>query len=259
MYRTIKDKHENRFLLLLLPLLFLCPQRLSAQTVYNYSFTGDLSIWDVSGTYTDDSIGGTINYTIAQDAKGKLTGFGTADVTIEDVDISMQFDIKGSVKQRNGIATVKLSLKFTGTATYMSETYRFRASEKVTAEINTATAVMNGIVKVSVTVQGVGSERETANISMTIPGDMDGSSDLDFEVNEDGRKLTGTGTLTLSNGETYDFTVSGKFNERKNESTFTFKPADNDAKGCKLKIKINEGTDQISSLKGKVLGQCVKQ
>ena len=257
----IKKRYNKRFLLLLLIVFFLCPRPSIAQPIdYNFNFTGDLGIWDITGTYSDDSIGGNISYTVTQDTAGKLTGYGTASVSAFGVDIDMTYDIKGSVKQRNGVATVKLCLNFSGTATYEGETYGFRAKEQVTAEIDTNIAVMRGIVKVSVTVQGFGSDRETLVFEADIPDvNMDGSFEIDFEVNDDGRNLTGEGTVTLSNGDTYNFTVKGKINERKNESAFSFNAADNNAKGCKLKIKVNEGTDQIISLNGKILGQNLKQ
>lgn len=257
----IKKRYNKRFLLLLLIVFFLCPRPSIAQPInYNFNFTGDLGIWDITGTYTDDSIGGNISYTVTQDSSGKLTGFGTANVTALGVYIEMTYDIKGSVKQRNGVATVKLCLNFSGTATYLGDIYRFRAKEQVTAEIDTNVAVMRGIVKVSVAIQGLGSDSATINFEADIPDvNMDGSFEIDFEVASDGRNLIGDGTVTLSNGDPYNFTVKGKINERKNESAFSLNATDNNTKGCKLKIKVNEGTDQIISLNGKILGQSIRQ
>jgi hypothetical protein len=224
---------------------------------YSYDFTGEFYLWDISGDYSDDSMGCTIDYTITQDAKGKITGFGGASCSIYGVDIDMTFDIKGSVKQRNGICSVIMNMKFIGTATDGYETLKFKASEKVKAQIDPGAGLIEGTVRVCIAIAGYGSYCDTVAFSVLVPVDMDGSSQLDFDANLAGKKLIGTGTLELSNGDTYDFTVTGKYNAKKNQSTLTLKGTGS-AKGCTFKIKVDEGSGDIDSLKAKVLGQCIK-
>lgn len=246
--------------------LFLCQFLYADPNVYDFNLPDDCFIWDVSGTYTDDSIGCTIDYIIAQDAKGKITGSGTASCTTTvnvkgidyDIDIDMDFTIKGTVKQTNGVCKVTMNLKFTGTADVSGYgTVPFRANEKVTAELDPDEEVISGVVKACVSMSGY-RYCETVAYSVDVPDeDMDGSATLHFEAELDGKKLIGDGTLTLSNDDTYDFTVKGNYNEKKDQSTFSLKGTDS-AKGCNLKIKVDEGSGDIDSLKGKVLGQCIK-
>ncbi len=241
--------------------LFLCQSLYAAPDVYDFNLPGDCYIWDVSGSYTDDAIGCTIDYDIAQDAKGKLTGSGSAFCTVHesgyDIDIDMDFTIKGSVKQKNGVCKVTMNLKFTGTAVIPGyDSFPFKANEKVTAVVDSDATIIDGDVKACVSMMGYRA-CDTVAFSADIPDDdMDGSSSLHFEAELDGKKLTGEGTLTLSNEEECDFTVKGKHNEKKLQSIFSLKGTGS-AKGCKLNVKIN-GSGEVDSIKGKVLGQCIK-
>ncbi len=245
-------KYWKQIVMLLLLILFLSPRYSYADT-YSYDFTGDLSIWDVSGSYTDDAMGCSVVLTMNQDTQGKITGGGNAQCSISGVDINMTYDIKGSIKKQNSTTTVKASIKFSGGASYMGESFKFSASEKITAEIDPASEMMYGTIKVKVSVAG---ERvsETTSFSETLPDDMDGTFDLIFDVNQAGKGLLGSGNLEISNGETFMFSVKGKTNDKKGESKFSLT-----GDGCKLKLTIDAIDDHIRSLKGKVLGQKVAQ
>jgi hypothetical protein len=245
----------RRGLVLLALLFFSAPQ--SVADTYSFDFTGELEIWDLSGTYTDDSIGCTISYDLAQDAQGKITGYGTASCTTQGVDIDMTFDINGSVRQTNEVAIVKLVLNFQGTADDGYEVYPFKACEKVTAQIDSGAGLITGEVKIKVCIKGLGCESFRGSFEGEIPADMDGSSTFEFEVTADGKKLVGTGELTLSNDDTYQFSATGKFKDKTNTSKFTFQ-GEGSAEKCKLSVQVDEDDGHIIKLKGKMLGQKLK-
>jgi hypothetical protein len=250
------QKRIKRGWILLLAILLLSPQSSFAES-YFFDFTGDLYVWDISGSYTDDSTGLNISYVLTQDAQGKLTGSGSASCSVAGVDVDISFDITGSIKQTGGIAIVKMSFKFRGTAYDGYDTYKFTASAKATAEINLDSGTVEGTVKVKVSIKGYGSESYESPYTLELPPDMDGAFTLDLNVNEAGRKLQGTGELVLSSGDIYYFSVTGKYNSKTDESSFTLK-GDGSSKGCSLKIKVDESDDSITSLTGKVLGQKIK-
>jgi hypothetical protein len=243
-------------MVLLLVIFFTPIQRAFAESYY-FDFEGDLHVWDISGSYTDDSLGFNISYDMTQDAQGKLTGSGSASCSVEGIDVDISFDITGSIKQTGGIAIVKMSFKFRGTASDGYDTYKFTASAKVTAEINLDSGTIEGTAKVRVSIRGYGSYSDESLYTEELPLDMDGAFTLDLNVSEAGRKLQGTGALTLSSGDIYYFSVTGKYNSKTDESSFTFK-GDGSSKGCSLKIKVDESDDSITSLTGKVLGQKIK-
>jgi len=241
---------------LFITIIFLSSKGLYAE-VYYYDSSGELEIWDISGTYEDDGLGCDISLTMNQDGKGKITGSGSASCYIYGVDINMAYDIKGSIKQKNNTATVKLSLKFKGTAEYMGESYKFTAIEKVKAEIDAADQMMYGTIKVKLKMAGE-KVSEKSTFSEPLPEDMDGSFNLTIEVDQDGKKLVGNGTLELSNGIRYSLPAKGKVNNKKGKSKLELKGDTTASKGCKLKLIIDESDDSIESIKGKVLGQKIR-
>lgn len=248
----IRKTHVERFVLLSLPLLFLCPKCLIAQTSYYFDFTGNLSLWDLSGTYTDYALGGEISYTLTQDSAGKITGYGTGTMSMSGLNITATYDIDGSITQKDGIAELELSTDYSGTATYLGDTYEFTAKETTTAEIDASTAMMTGVVEVELTMEGYGSERYTMDFSTETPEGMDGSFELEFDIYQNGTRLTGNGILILSNSETYDLTASGKFKSRTNESTISLRGS---ARGSRLRLSVDGSDDHIETLRGKILGQ----
>ena len=66
---------------------------------YSNSFSDLLSVWDVSGAYDEDVLGGDLvgNCTISQDAQGKITGTGSASYSNSDygITVDMDFTVKG--------------------------------------------------------------------------------------------------------------------------------------------------------------------
>ena len=81
---------------------------------------------------------------------------------------------------------------------------------------------------------------------------MNGTSTLTLDYFGD-KKLSGDGTLLISNGDSYDFSGKGSYNEKKDESSLTLKGDKNS-----LTIKIDGASGEIKSLTGKVLGQQLK-
>lgn len=249
-------------LTLFVTILFLYPISSFADTYTYHLDDHGLCIWDISGTHTDDSIAGcNISLTLAQDAKGKITGGGSASCSVYEqgvlIDIYMNYSVKGKIKQKNGIAIEKMSAKFKGNASAMGETFKFTASEKIMAEISCGDTTMNGTVKGKVCIKNLGCESFRGAFTQSLPPGMDGSSLLEFVVDQVGKKLLGDGDLELSNSRSIDFEVKGKHNSKKDESSFALKGTGN-SKGCKLKVKIDESNGQPISIKGKVFGQSLK-
>lgn len=249
-------------LIVFVTILFLYPISSFAVT-YTYDLDDHgVCIWDISGTYTDDPMAGcNISLTLAQDAKGKITGGGSASCSVYEqdiwIDIDMSYTVKGNIKQKKGIAIAKMSAKFKGNASAMGETFKFTAIEKIMAEISCGDTSLNGTVKGKACVKKFGCESFRGAYTESLPADMDGSSTLVFVVDQVGKKLLGDGVLQLSNLSTINFNVKGKYNSKKDESSFASKGT-GDSKGCKLKVKIDESDGQPISIKGKVFGQSLK-
>jgi len=226
-----------------------------------YSFDGLLYIWDISGSYSNSlysSIVFNLDYTLTQDTAGKITGFGYTQASVDTdygtADIDVAFAVTGSVSQKNGTSSVKLSFKGKGTISLQGQSVKANWSSTVKAVIDPAASEMTGEAKVRLSASGA-SASETVSFTQKLPDDMDGSATLSISCAPSGRMLLGTGELTLSNDETHNFGVKGTYNVRKDESSLTLK---GDARGNSLKMKIDGSDGRIKSLNGKVLGQVLK-
>ncbi len=221
-------------------------------------------IWDLSGNYSYEfyDCEGTIN--MSQDSKGKITGTGGADCEgyFDEgiwMDLDLDWGLKGSIKQKDGIATVKLSMKLTGTVNVPDAgEYDVKGTEKITAVIDAEEGALIGTMDIKVSIKGFDSMKEKGvDFYEDLPWDMDGSWELDIHGTSDGKKMVGDSLMWLSNGDTLPFSAKGKYNSKSYETKFTLKGTDN-ASGCKLSPVINELTDAVVSMTGKVLGQSIK-
>jgi hypothetical protein len=240
-------------MLLVMFCLFLPNAAIGETYTYNFDGSPYMGVWDVSGSYSGELFDLAVDYTVTQDTAGKITGDGdvTGSLYIEgyDVDIDMTVNITGSVSQKNGLYLVKLNIKAKGTASYDGGTYNASASETITAEIDPASKEMSGTVKAKVSSRGY-SASDTDSFLVSLPdADMNGTSTLTVNYSGD-KKLSGDGTLLISNGDIYDFIANGRYNAKKDETTLTLKGDKNT-----LTIKIDGASGEIKSLKGKVLGQ----
>ena len=226
---------------------------LSQDTVYGTA-TGDVevgvTIWDFSGTYTESWDGMTLSYTLIQDAKGKLTGFGTFDYPSDENDIPIDVEIKGKVKGKNNIVTLKYKVKG-------KNADGNKLKDDVKLELDEGILSLVGTEKRKICAKGEGCEKTEEGVSLDVPDGMTGEAVLLIDATPDGsgKKLAGTAELTLSNGDEYPLYANGKYNSKKGETQFQLKGVADSTKGIKFKLIINEGSGDMTGIKAKVLGQ----
>jgi hypothetical protein len=227
--------------------------------VYSLAYvTESVATWDFSGYYEesrDDDM--TLSYTLIQDAKGKLTGYGTFDYFSDENDISIDVEIKGKVKGKNNIVTLKYTMKGKGPGYVSGEDTDVKLKNKVSLELNKSSLSLMGTMKWKLCAKGSGCEADTSQVSLDVPDGMTGGGILMiyFEPDENGKKFEGSAELTLSNGEVFPLYVKGKYNSKKDETKFSLKGVDAFAKGMKFKIKINGMNGAATFIRGKALGQ----
>jgi len=200
----------------------------------------------------------TLSYTLIQDAEGKLTGSGNLDYSSHENDISIDFDIKGKVKGKNNIVTLKYKVKGKGYAYISGEYTDAKLEDKVSLELDESGGSLVGTVNRKICAKGLGCEKTKAGVSVDVPDGMTGNSILliDIESVGKGKKLEGDATLTLSNGDTYNLYVKG--NSKNDETKLSLKGSDEESKAVKIKLTINAETMDCTFFSGKVLGQSLK-
>jgi hypothetical protein len=249
------QRHITKCLLFLLGAVFCCAGAAHAVIIDDTDYPSYL--WDLTGTYDDAAVMGChFSLSLSQDAKGKITGngyevCGAHDFELGWVYIFFSYDVKGKIKQSNGIATAKIRIKLNGTVEDPSDnkTYPLKGSLTLNAQIDPEKLYITGGSNVKVCLKGIGCKSDKGLIDpMPLPVGMDGAWTLDIDEGD-----TGIGTLTLSNG-TYTLSSKSKTNTKKGTVTYNLKGFDAST-GCSVKAVLKEATGALISLKAKLLGQ----
>jgi len=221
-------------------------------------YTNELpvGIWDISGSYDEDlGLDESFEFTINQDGKGKFSGYGSATVSEDDIDLFMDFIIKGKIKSKNGVYYVDQKLIIKGMATDGFNTAKFSASTSVKAEIDTLNKYLDGTVKVKVSIAGYSESYEEPFYEPLDEASMDGSAVVYTDIDEVNGKIEGVSEVHLSNGRIIYFDVNAKeIGDSMLKLIAKGDKLDPDSKGSKMVLDIDALGDVLKS-RGKISGQ----
>jgi hypothetical protein len=217
---------------------------------FSYHSTEALHIWDIAGTHGDEP-----SFTVTEDAKGKLGGAGDLNMTVYDnedraVEVTSTYTVTGQITQTAGVGKVKLTLRAKGTATRDGATSKWTGTIVVQAQIDPGTSVLSGTVKKSMTAFGEHAS-ETKTFDEPPADGMNGAFTLALDITPNGKKATATAVLTLSSGDTYNFSGKGTFNATRDQYVLTLKSPEK----LSLTLYVTASTGEITKLTGKALGQ----
>jgi hypothetical protein len=231
---------------------------------FSYSFT-NVPLWDISGSYTNDiSTNGytdaaIIDLTVA--AGGAVTGTRQDQITLEGVGTAeANGDITGKISVRSGVTIG--TFKETGTSTGSVEDVDFTGTTKggsiAAVDASLLTIINIGEVEVCAVheerLRRIGCKTFKGTGSAPLPVGMDGHWTLDTTVTNSVDALSGSATLTLSNGRAFPYMVVGKYASRTSLSKLNL-VGTGDATGTSLTVD-TQGTNMVLvALRGKVLGQ----
>ena len=219
----------------------------------------NLTIGDISGNYYEDTPDGTMEMVLAQDSKGKVTGYGSMylDLGYGYPDITVYFEVKGKVKGKNDIKTFKFKLKGGGDFYIYGEYYETTLGLSAKLVIDQSQQIMYGTMKAKACIKGEGCVSDEEDFYMDLEDEMTGEAELEINVepDEEGKKLEGIGYLTIPGYDEYPLYAKGKYNSKNDETKFSLKGVDEFTKGIKFKLKINEGNGDCTFISGKALGQ----
>lgn len=257
---------------LLTAMLVLSPALAPAQMAsgsYDVDFTGDLNLFDLSGTYTEDLGGIGLDYTLNMEPSGKFTGTGGAtvgDFMGYDMNLNIGMTFSGSVSSSRNVTRVTMQAKLNGSGTVMGYNVTFSGNLKETCEVDLDTRALAGNVsgRVSVAVPEMHKKASQAvrePVSTSLPADVDGTWHLSMDVSPaTGTKYAGSAEAVLPNGRTLPFTVTGSYSSKADTSKLTLKGSGLN-RGASLSVlaALDEGgIVNLRTLSGKVLGQALK-
>ena len=187
--------------------LFLFPALLRAEApagLYKKQFTVVPQLWDVSGTYSQNS---QTSITIVQDDKGKITG--QASVSDDSGTTVMIGSVVGSIKTIGGVSRISMTMKLKGTVVTIPATI----NTQFALDIDPANTELTGTFKTKVCIKarGVGCQSVPGSQQFDLPVDMDGTWDLVMDIQNTSGKLTGTASAVLSNGRSVPLNLNGQY------------------------------------------------
>lgn len=236
---------------------------------FTNDFSGDIEVWDLSGSYDELDGDVTVNYTLNMDPSGKLTGDGTFDFDDGSGDVLHgDLTVNGTVKAAGGVVRVTLTIPISGTGVIDDGSgtlhdVTFTASLKETVEIdsNVNQLIGTGSGKVNVTVLDLNKKRSASipksTVQTDLPVDVTGDWTLTLNVVPNGTTYTGDATVETSNGGEFDFTVTGSFSAKNGLSKLALKGSGPNTSTISLLVAPLGNSLGIQGLKGKVLGQSV--
>lgn len=225
---------------------------------YENHFDTQYGVWDLTGTYDDADIGFPSDITITQDNKGKISGQGAVAGSQDGFTADVDFTISGSIKSLGDVTRVTLKTKIGGTATDGSQVWDIKGKFTLTGDVDKSTGSLIGRAKGKLCVEGEGCFPIDEATELELPAEADGSWDLFLDIqNVDGKKLIGTGSAFLQNGNgirEVPFTLKGKYNAGTDLATLKLKGS-----GGSFAIQAYATTFELifQSIKGKMLGQTV--
>lgn len=235
------------------------------------------TIFDISGTYTDESLGGDeigldVNFTVAVDANGGLTGSGLlSDSSGEEFEGVIAFTVTGKLKG-NGLArSAKLILSGEGTITIDGVSVFTRIKIVENATLDPCTLLTTGKVTARAAFPGAGIRPIAITESFSeepldtpvgrepLTGAWRLGLDLATDLAASRLNISGNAMVAIDDnpGRVLDLDATGKYNAKKDSSNVKALGA-GDAFGAKLAVRtlmVDGGTATAALIKYKALGQ----
>jgi hypothetical protein len=157
-------------------------------------------LWDLTGDYATTVKGNPLTMALVHDATGRLSGTATYTVAADTV---VTMPVRGSVKGAGGSICMKGTLRGADPARTTSIALTLNLA------VDIAARRLSGRLSGSIGTDG-STAAVDAPVTLVIPGAMDGTWALAFQLTQSGPAVTGTARLTLANGMACAFRVEGR-------------------------------------------------
>lgn len=234
-------------------------------------------VWDFGGVITNVTIDFTAKGTTVQaDIPTAFTQSGQGKVSASQTDVSITPTVnsapftysttvteKGSVNSTKGGSHFIFSVTATGTGTLpgASHASTITLGGQISATIDNATQAIFGTMKESASASGKGSISGTTTFSNSVSevssgGLGNGSWTLKLiDLATSNTAVTGSATITLNSGQSFNYTVKGTFSSTKG-TKLLLTGSDANSKGSSIQVVIDTN-NVVTNIKGRITGQNV--
>ncbi len=249
---------------------------LADQVCFNFD-ASTAPVYDVTGEYLmqQDAVSGGQTLPVAfylgvnHEGSGRIRSSGSTILQFGTDYVAALYDVVGSVSGGDAHPIrVNFSARLRGYDWIAGEPRRFSVSLTYHLTVNAADATLDGNVRGSVSIHGVGSGRVNSDISVPLPADVDGSWKLTLNVTSLG-SIGGTGTFAISDFIPPDnpagfptqrllpATAHGSYSQRTGSSKVSVHGI-YDGRGSNVSVTYDAADNTLQKLSGKVMGQAVR-
>jgi hypothetical protein len=220
---------------------------------YPLQFGGPQSIWVLEGASACEPGVGCFDLPVACDPRGSCAGTGS----LFGLTGGLRAKLRGN--DRTGLMRVTVGFRFEGVfaeGPLQGLAGRLTGTQKGQIDASGASSVQT---KAKVCVPGLGCETVSVpGVYDVSPGEGDWELDLDV-VDVDGSQLAGTAVATLSDDVAYDYTITGRYDARKDVSSLRLVP-DAGSQGSSIRFKNVRVTGGVlqGEIQYKILGHAGK-
>lgn len=214
-------------------------------------------IWDLTGTYVQtvrvNNGELTMTYNLTHDARGRLTGDGTAhfERDHDDLEITAPINVRGSIRTGRDLQRLNLRGLANGTATIDGRPERFNFRVDSTLELDEQNRVLSGTTNVQGQLPDERHSIRNRDVTIDIPEGISGDWTLAINPGADPR-TTGTATMNLAGRETpLEFQVTGR--ERGGLTVYRL-IGTGTARGARANVTV-DAQNQLRAITGSILRQ----
>jgi hypothetical protein len=228
-------------------------------------------VWDMSGTYliTNHVQGAKIplleivfsELALSVDGRGKLQGTGPVLVQVGDDVVGGDYKVSGNMTGGGTQTRVNFTIKFNGNGTVAGVATACKITAKYNLKVNPANLTLVGKTTGSAQFSNLGNGQLKSDIVLHLPPGVDGSWNVTLDDVILGNKLGGTAVVWVDNNPptTLDTKLTGKVSQ--SAASKVKLTGQGFGSGTKLNMEFTRvpgATNQFAAVKGKVLGQNVK-
>lgn len=232
-------------------------------TIFKGFSTNTAPVWELTGGYqiTQQLIGVagqlvdvTFGINIVVDDKGNVTGHDATVVFIGTDVVGCEYTVTGKVTGSDGIARLRLTVKLVGDGTVAGVATHAKIKVRYDAEVG-FDGELNGTSKGTVSLSELGSGKINSELSVPVPGGIDGSWVLTMNVLPL-KKLDGSATATFQSGRIVLFDLTGRYSSSSDASRISLRGV-GPSRGTHLRLNL-DGGNGVQQMRGKLLGQKIR-
>ena len=268
LFMTIRNRNPFWFIALLLVSFQLCHAQAPSGDV-SFSFGGDVApIYDLSGSLTieqqvigagDQTTPLSFSINISHDARGRLSGSGVTLMNLGNDFVAATYVVRGTASG-GGLKPNRFSItvKLTGEDVLAGVTTRFSVVVHYNLTVDPGSQTLVGTARGSANFSNLSGGPIKSDVSIQLPSSMDGSWAANMHILAL-RRLSGNGSVVLSNGRSLPVLLSGSYSPRNAVANLHLRGI-NEALGTSVNLNFisSEAGTELQFVRGKILGQTVR-